>query len=177
MNDLNTSLDAASAALSGKHGLFTFKSCASSELRQPTSLFAELSKHPFTILAVQRYNEDICYILSPRAMRTSLEFTRGQARMLSVGLAQFPQDPPLDVIVRALPHSNASLRDFNVIVEGHEYTLTAPVHAPADMSARDAQQPLWRHHPEVAIAVLAAFSEVAQVAAPDGAHPPQENSP
>lgn len=133
--------------------MFRVKEHSATAMRQPTALFDALRSSPLEILAIQKHSTDEAFLISPEVMHLLIEVMQGRSRVLYVPIVDFEEAPP-KVVIASLKPARPEELCWDVLVDAHPYTLTLSQHAARDMSARDARQLLWLHHPDVALKII-----------------------
>ena len=141
--------------------LFERRSMTTTELRQFNEVFDQLNAHPYTAVRVERYGETGAYLISPKLMDLLEQAAQGAARVF-----RLPVDLPTQggelahklVVATELPLTDAPFQRWDVLVDSMHYALQAYGETDDATRARpDARQLIWRHHPDVARAVIEAF--------------------
>lgn len=146
--------------------LFEQRPMTTTELRQFNEVFDQLNAQPYTAIRVERYGDVGAYLISPKLMTMCELAAQGSVRVFQLPVDLGPNQGETSykhVIATELPMSDAPYQRWDVLVDSMHYTLSVFGEVAEEKRLRpDAHQVIWRHHADVARAVLAAFPWTAQ---------------
>lgn len=122
------------------------KSIGLNEAKRTSALANHLRDRPLSPAVLEYRGAPVGYMLSPELWELVLSVVSREAAVFTVPDVEFPEDGKL-VVAKLVGE-----REFALSIDGVPYSLKLP--SEGDATAADREQVVWRHHPDVAGAVV-----------------------
>lgn len=135
------------------------RTMSTTQLRQFSDVFDQLNAQPFKPICIERYGDVGGYVISRELMDMFQLATQGAVRVFRLPVDLGPKQSESlykQIIATEQPMTDAPFQRWNVLVDSMHYTLSVSIDADERLEP-DADQLLWRHHPDVALKVLHVF--------------------